>query len=117
MTPTEFVDLVRSSVQDEAVKGSISLVEKPPGRRPDADLVALSSWYNALDAAGKAMARRLCSLTARGAVFGFLTLLDGSRIVRLSDDDDAHFELRFVDQAESTQLAAGLDGPALHELL
>jgi hypothetical protein len=44
----QFVDAIRLGVPDSAIASTISLLSRPPGRKPDENLVALSAWFNGL---------------------------------------------------------------------
>lgn len=116
MNAVDFVDSIRTLVRDAAVVDAISVVEKPPGRRPGAEMLELSAWFNALAESDRLLVRRLLEIVAHGAVFGLLAVLDGSRTVVPSDGTRGYFELRHVHGANSDVLS-GPAGDVLHELL
>ena len=115
MNPQDFVDALRQVVMSAAVTDVVSMVERPPGRRPAAELLQLSGWYNSLTEDKREMVRRLSELVARHAVFGVLSVLDGARQIE-PEGAKGHLELRYVkDGAE--EVLSGPAGVALHELL
>jgi hypothetical protein len=115
MKTSEFVDIVNKIVRKAAVVDTISYLRSPPGMRPPAEAVALSKWYNALDASNQAMVERMMDMVARAAVFGFLAMLDGVRVVE-GMGPKGHFELRFIKDGR-TDLLNGPSGEMLHDLL
>ena len=115
MNARQFVDAIRRVVLKAAVSDTLAVVQNPPGRRPAQELVDVSRWYNALDAADQAMVGRMLEITARQALFGFLSVLDGSRQVEGSGPK-GYFELRHV-KDEKEDVVSGPNGEVLHELL
>ena len=116
MNAREFVSAIRTVVMTAAVTDTISIAEKPPGRRPTADLTELSAWYNALADSDRAMVKRMLTIAARNAVFGLFAVLDGARKVDPLARPDDYFELRHVHEA-SDDVLSGPKGEPLHELL
>lgn len=116
MTAEEFVAGVRRVVLDAAVSDTVAIVRTPPGRRPSRELVELSGWFNALSDDDRGMVQRMLEMAARQAVFGLLSVIDGSRQVEAGTGPRGHFELRYIrDGSEET--LSGPDGEVLHELL
>lgn len=116
MKAQEFVNAIRSFVMEAAVSDTISVVQRPPGRRPSRDLVELSTWFGNLSEEDREMTKRMLALVARQAVFGLFAVLDGARKVAPSEAASDHFELRHVHGAE-TDVLSGPHGDSLHELL
>jgi hypothetical protein len=116
MKPEEFVGRVREVVLEASVSDTLAVVQSPPGRRPARELVELSKWFNALGDSDRAMVKRILDLQARQAVFGFLSVIDGSRQIEPSVGPKGHFELRFIKDGIEDVLS-GPDGEVLHELL
>ena len=79
MRPNEFIDGVYQAVYRTAINGVMKIVKQPPGRRPRADLTALSEWFNALDEIGQERVHELVRLSVDQAVFGVLATIDGAR--------------------------------------
>ena len=116
MNAQDFVAAIRSVVMDASVKDAVSVVQRPPGRRPAVELVELSAWFNGLSDADRAMVTRMLSMVARGAVFGLFAVLDGARKIDPSEGAQDHFELRHV-HGKSEDVLSGPRGELLHELL
>lgn len=109
-----FVDAVRIAVQDAVVTGTISMLSRPPGRKPMADVVALSEWYKALPSPDRQKLERVIEMTAKTTVFQLLCVLDG--VVAIEDrPDKGTLDLRYRrgDMDISLNDAAGA---LLHEL-
>ena len=115
MNAADFVDAVRTEVRDAATEGSMSLLGRPPGRRPDPELVRLSQWFNALPEIDKGRVREVAALASHQATFGILAVLDGVRVIESGPDRGA-LELWYVKGTRST-LLNDPNGPLLHELM
>ncbi len=115
MTSIEFVDAIRKYVMAAAAPDTISLVERPPGRRPAANLTELSAWYKTLSESDRAMVGRMLELVAHQAVHGVLAVLDGARTIEPNAADD-YFELRHGHDGVE-DILSGPTGGVLHELL
>jgi hypothetical protein len=116
MNAREFVEAIRNVVMDAAVTDAIAVVQRPPGRRPAAELVEVSTWYHGLADSDRAMLRRMLAIVARNAVFGLFAVLDGARTVDPSATASDYFELRHVHES-SEDVLSGPKGEPLHELL
>ncbi len=115
MNAEDFVDAVHSEAQEAATEDVISLLERPPGRRPDPKLVALSQWFNALSEEDKQRVHEVATMASHGAIFGILNIIDGVRAIE-DDVDRGALELRYVKGNKST-LLNDPNGPMLHDLL
>jgi len=115
MNAADFVDAIRTEVQDSATQGVMSLLERPPGRRPAPNLVALSQWFSSLSNDDKQRVREVAAMASHQATFGALTVLDGVRVIE-DGADRGTLELRHVKGSEST-LLNDPNGPLLHDLL
>ncbi|MDH0863145.1 hypothetical protein [Mitsuaria sp. GD03876] len=111
MNSEAFVEAIQKFVRDSAVESTVSLHQAPPGRRPAADLVARSNWFNALSADDVARVEEMMAQAAHAAVFGFLAVLDG---VRTIDTENGRFELFYVGDERSLLNPPDRD---LHDLL
>lgn len=116
MTPEDFVEHLRRCVLRDFASDLLTAVADPPGRRPAAELVALSSWYNALDPAGREGASNLVAMAAHHAVHGVLSVLDGARPIETEVGPKGHFELKWVKDGDESILV-GTEGGVLHEFL
>jgi hypothetical protein len=77
MNARDFVSAIRTAVCDSAAKGTINLVQDPPGRRPDPQLVALSHWFRGLRPEDRNNVARIAEMTATQATYNFFLALDG----------------------------------------
>jgi hypothetical protein len=115
MNASQFVDVIRTEVLESAAQGTIALLKKPPGRRPDPTLMELSKWYNGLPDSDQKRVGEVAQLASHGAVFGFLTILDGLRAIDAGPEKGT-LELRYLNGEESVLLNS-MDEPPLHDLL
>jgi hypothetical protein len=97
MTPEEFVAGVKTAVFESAVTGTMrQLAEGPAGREPHLRARALSGWFSQLAADDQQMVAACVRDAAHAAVFGFLCVLDGSRVI--DDPPHADFHLTAASQ-------------------
>jgi len=115
MNAAEFVDAIRTEVRDSSPREVIALLERPPGRQPAANLIALSRWFNTLGDADRGRVREVVAMGSDHAVFGLLAVLDGVRVIE-DGPDRGKLELRHVRGAQTT-LLNDPSGPMLHDLL
>jgi hypothetical protein len=115
MTSEEFVRRIRLAVYEPAIEGCLSLLEKPPGRRPAESIVALSQWYNQLPPDDKERVRATIQMGVGKAVFGMLTVLDGVRAIREAGEETGTLELRYITGGRSI-LINDPTGEFLHDL-
>ena len=87
MQASEFVELVDKLAGQSAIDDVLSLLSKPPGRKPPEHLLRLSKWFNELDEADKSAVSEIIAETADATLFGVYCLLDGSR--KLVEDSAA----------------------------
>lgn len=117
MNQQTFVDSIRRHVRDAAVEGVLSILKRPPGRRPAQELLDLSAWYQRLADDDKARIERVLALVAHQVVFGLFAVVDGARTIEEQPGPKGRFELRHVSPSGDVTTIAG-DGLApLHELL
>ena len=81
MESEEFVRLIKLTVKDSAIDGTLANLEKPPGRKPRQELKDCSSFYHTLSDSEKSLIKSIVTNAVNQAVFGFLTVLDGDRII------------------------------------
>lgn len=109
MTPGEFILAIKMAAFDSAVSGTVNeLKNGPAGRGLHPRGSALSLWYNRLPAGDQQMVTEAVRDAARAAVFGFLCVLDGVRVI----DDPPHVDLWLtaVDQHGVTTTLASAPG-------
>lgn len=114
MTATEFVEKIRQVVYNSTVAGCLSLMQKPPGRKPSPQLAVLSQWFNQLSEADRAKVRAVIELATRQSVFGMLAVLDGVRQVE-DTESKGTLELRYLKDRQSQRLNDPNSEP-LHDL-
>ena len=81
MNPEKFVDVIKTVVSESAVEGVISALHSPPGRRPQADLMAMSAFWHTASGEQKEMIAQIIRLAVDDAASGFLCVLDGVRAI------------------------------------
>jgi hypothetical protein len=115
MTNEEFVKRVQMSVYESTIKGALSLLENPPGRRPSPGLVKLSQWFNKLSSEDREHVRAAIQLAVGNAVFGMLVVLDGERAIREAGEPQGLLELRYNTEDQSV-LLNDPEGEPLHDI-
>lgn len=95
MTPNEFVERIAEVVFSSTVKGCLTSLHSPPGRRPSPQLLELSQWFNKQSDADKNMVRDVIKLASRQSIFGMFAVLDGVRQVEDSENRGT-LELRYL---------------------
>ena len=113
MNSHEFVLAIKRSVHDAAIEDMLKLLARPPGRRPHQENLDQSAWYNSLTASERTLVRGIITEAVHVAVFGFLCVLDGTRIVE-RDEVDQSFELRH--SKDPTNLLNDPNGEMLHDI-
>lgn len=93
MHPEQFVDVIKKVVSESSTEGVISVLNSPPGRRPRAELMAMSAFWHTASAEQKEMMTQIIRLAVDNAAFGFLCVLDG---VRAIEDGEHKGELSLV---------------------
>ena len=113
MDSEEFVQRVRKSIRDAACKATIKSLQSPSGRRPPADLVVDSDWYNALNEDGRERVSSIIDRAADQVVFDFLCVLDGVGFIE-NEGEKGRFELLYI--KDGVKVLNPPDGSPLHEL-
>lgn len=113
MDAREFVDVIKRVVRDGANSGTLSMLERPPGRRPSAEVSENSTWYQSLDEGQRARLSSIVRGAVDQAVFGFLCVIDGVRAIE-NGESNGRLELRYI--KESSTVLNPSDGPMLHEM-
>lgn len=114
MTPVEFVEKITQVVYDSTVTGCISLMEKPPGKRPSSQLRSLSQWFSQLSEPDRNKVRDAIKLATGQSVFGMLAVLDGVRQIDDSENKGS-LELRYLRDGQS-QLINDPNAEPLHDI-
>jgi hypothetical protein len=79
MKSEEFIRSIKIVVSDSTKNALLNNLTTPPGRKPEKDLVEISSWYNNLYLREKSFIYKIVELSVETSVFGFLCVLDGVR--------------------------------------
>jgi hypothetical protein len=77
MNTREFLQSIRVAVYKAAAKGTVAILTRPPGRRPDPALVSCSKWFNGLKREDRDIVAQLVDMAAKQATYNFLLALDG----------------------------------------
>ena len=93
MDAKKFVDVLNIVVRDAAVKNTISILESPPGRKPDKEIIELSEFYNKQAENDRRLMKKIIKYVADDAVFGMLCVLDGVRAIE--DDNKGELMLNY----------------------
>ena len=114
MDKQTFIRAIKRTVRDAAIGGSLAILRKPPGRKPDPRLIRLAEWFNSLPPEQQDNVAELSTLATDQAVFGFLCVLDGVRQIE-DDPDKGRLVLNFEKHGNSLVLNDGSE-PELHDL-
>lgn len=95
MNTSKFIEAIKIAVRDAAIDDTIGILESPPGRSPDKNLLKISNFYNQKSDEEKAMINDIIKSAVDDAVFGFLCVLDGDRSIE-SYDNKGKLELYFT---------------------
>lgn len=77
MKADEFVEAIKIVALRNAVESAIDTLIKPPGRRPSAEILTLSSWFQRLPADDRENVEKVLTIAVRQSVHNFLAVLDG----------------------------------------
>lgn len=113
MDGKQFVDLLKIVVRDAAVSQELSVLQRPPGKRPSQEVLKRSKWYNSLEDDQKKILSSIIMDVADRAVFGFLCVLDGARVIE-SSSQKGRLELYYI--KDESILLNPPEGEVLHEL-
>jgi len=116
MSPSEFVDSIKTEVRDAASSDTITQLRTPSGRRPAADLRRLSAWFNQLSEIDQQTVAEVAAMASHNAVFGFLCVLDGMRPVQ-EGHQTGELQLTFVEPDRPSVRLNPATGNTLHDLL
>lgn len=103
MKSEEFVKAVKVQASDAAVDSIVGVLQHPPGRKPEEQLLALSRWYNQISSNDRTMVVMALREATEMAVFEFFCLLDG--VCAIEDGrDKGDLELYFLKSGVRTRL-------------
>jgi len=116
MTPSDFVDALKTEVRDAAAADTIAQIRTPSGRRPPEAIRKLSAWFNQLSESDQQAVAEVACMTAHSAVFGFLCVLDGVRVIE-NGERKGELELNYVRADAASVRLNPSSGELLHDLL
>jgi hypothetical protein len=115
MNSAEFVCRIKQAVYEATIEGLVSLLEQPPGRRPNEKLADFSRWFNALSPSDREKLLGVIQLAARMAVFEMLSVLDGTTAIREANEAPGVLELQYRDRDQRVLLNSPSEKP-LHDV-
>jgi hypothetical protein len=113
MDSREFIRAIKISVRDTTINGSVKLLERPVGRKPDLERIMLSEWYNDLDSHSKHIVSLIIKSVANMTIFNFLCVIDG--VISIEDIVDKG-NLKLFYTGKNEELLNPEDGIMLHDL-
>jgi hypothetical protein len=116
MSPTEFVECIKTEVRDPASSDTIAQISNPSGRRPAEKIRQLSAWFNQLSEEDKQAVTEVAAMASHNALFGLFCVLDGVRPIQ-EDNLTGEFQLIFVAQDKPTVRLNPATGDTLHDIL
>lgn len=119
MDQTQFIDLLRRTVVQPAISGTIAQIATPTGRNLSANRKERAAWYQGLSEQEQKYVEHAITEAAQSTAFGLCCILDGARAIT-DHPNSGHLELRFLSEASDTLLASSaVDMPvrSLHEQL
>lgn len=86
----DLIEVVFRDVFLAAVRDCEEDFRNPPGREPDARLLALHEWYSGLDEGSRRQVRNVLVEAASAATFGMLAIMDNVRPVAPGYEVELH---------------------------
>jgi hypothetical protein len=113
MNAEQFMLVIKQVVRDAAIQDAISLLERPPGRRPPQAELARAEWYKSLSPLDRKNLTAVVADAVDAALFGLFAVIDGVRTVE-NGEIKGTFELHYVKGSRIT--LNGPDEEMLHDL-
>jgi hypothetical protein len=113
MNAEEFIVALKHVVRDAAIRDTLSILERPPGRNPPQELKTASERFHSLSSEHHQVLTFAVSNAVDSAIFGLLCVIDGVRTA-VDDKGQGRFELRYV--GETVDLLNDENAPMLHNL-
>ena len=95
MDARRFIARIKSPVRDSAVDETLRVMQLPPGRRPPPALLEQANWFRSLSHEDQRRVSEVAMIAANRAIFGFLCVLDGVRVIE-DNEIKGDFELNYV---------------------
>lgn len=111
MDSTSFISAIDLTVVNAAVEDVISVLESPPGRKPEDGLAKISAFYRRLNPEEKALVENIVRFSVKESTFGFLCVLDGVRAIE-NEPDKGELVLTYK-AGTSTRINGSMD---LHDI-
>ncbi|MCP4593041.1 MAG: hypothetical protein GY842_20090 [bacterium] len=103
MDAERFIMAIKKCVHNPAVRGALESIAQPPGRCPPAEDLRLADWLKELPDTDRTNVGNIVDTAVAHALFGFLCVLDGVRVVEDSPTK-GRFELYYISDSERTLL-------------
>jgi hypothetical protein len=114
MDSRAFVDVLKKVVEESSIEGVIQILENPPGRKPNPQMVKRSEWYKCLSIKDKEMVMQIVSEAVSHSMFGIFCVLDGVRVI---EDAENRGELKlYYENNNSKILLNDPDKEYLHDI-
>jgi hypothetical protein len=113
MDSDEFIDAIRKFVHDTAIRDTTRVITNPPGRGYPRMVADRTAWVNSLDAEGQKQLQSVIRQAVHAAVFGFLCVLDGTRII---EDGPDRGEFRLIYKSSQGEMLVNDPDDPLHDI-
>jgi len=84
MDKVEFIKAIQT-IEKTAARGFEKLIHNPPGRKPNADLLEISKFYNSLDDNSKIKCMMMANLVSKQTINNLLSIIDGNLSIEDTD--------------------------------
>ena len=86
MNNIQFIDVIKIAVREAAVESVIDNLQDPPGRLSSHKEQEVSLWFQSLSTEDRARVSQIVAEAVDEAIFGFLSVLDGTRAIESGED-------------------------------
>jgi hypothetical protein len=100
MDSRQFIQAIRVAVRQPAIHETMDILGAPPDRVVSSEKEELATWINSLSALEKKYLERALSEAVDSALFGFLCVLDGVRVIE-DDEEKGDFELWYKGEIDT----------------
>lgn len=114
MKSEEFIESIVKYVRNSAVEDTVSIMQKPQGRKPRQKNVELSEWYNNQSERDKDMIEKALYEAVDASLFGLFAVIDGVRTIEGSTSKGT-FKLYF-EKEDGKKLLNDEDNEFLHDI-
>lgn len=99
MDSKEFISALKVAVRDATIKSIVKVAQNPPGKKVSLEKKTRAIWLNSLNNEQIDMINSLVTEATDSAIFGFLCVLDGVRVIE-DTEDKGRLELRYIGSNE-----------------